>query len=112
MLKIWLSIICSVPMLLLAVESNPSQKNDLKVIEKQIDELKAKLAQLRFDEMNQETSDQKYMIADWEKYAKDTELIRQKDLLEQRLTKQIQELEKRKAELIKSPYDQQQPKRH
>lgn len=77
------------------------QDYGLPSIEKEEMELKKRLREEHLKEMNEQVDSQGKMIADWPKYSKDVEQIKQLDDKTRELEKQLEELENRKAELLK-----------
>lgn len=69
-------------------------------IDHKINELKTTLSQIEKDEERKQVESQKYLIAEWEKYGQEMEKIREIELDEKQIQKQIDELEKQKAQLI------------
>lgn len=78
--------------------SNVSKSSE---IDKEIQVLNQRLDQIQVKEMKEEVESQGLMIADWDAYAKEVELIRKQEEEEKYIQMKIKELEERKAELLK-----------
>ena len=90
-------LIC-VSFFLSASESGSS--TNLTEIDQQIKDLKAKLKEIELDNDNEWVNMQKYMIADWSKYAEEAAEVKTKEEYEKSLIKKIQVLEQRKSEIL------------
>jgi hypothetical protein len=80
---------------------NPSPYNELSAIEQQIHVLKERWHQINLLEMKEEVKGQGLMIADWEAYSQELQLIRQQEHEDHQIELKIKKLEERKAELLK-----------
>jgi hypothetical protein len=69
-------------------------------IDKEIKELNQILHQSYMEEMRDEVDSQGFIIADWDKYSEEIQKIKQKEDEAKQIRKRINELEKRKAELL------------
>lgn len=81
---------------------NVAPESDLTQIEQEIQMLKDRLQQMQIKEISEEVKGQGLMIADWDAYAKEIELIREQDKEEKNIRLKIQQLEERKAHLMNS----------
>lgn len=93
-------VFCLLPLLTLAETS--SVQGELAEINLEILALKKHLHHDRLEEMKEEVTGQGLMIADWEAYARELELIRQQELEDKQIEAQIKKLEERKAQLLKT----------
>ncbi len=80
-----------------------SSSTELNRIEKDIQVLKDRLHQEQLKEVKEEVKGQELMIADWNAYAQELELIHRQQEENKQIQIQIQKLEERKAYLIKQP---------
>jgi uncharacterized protein (UPF0305 family) len=71
------------------------------LIEKRIEELKKQLSQIRREQVDEVVESQEYMIADWDKYSKQVELIRKLEEEERTIQEEIDRLEERKMQFSK-----------
>lgn len=85
-----------------------SVSHDVKSIDEEIHALKNQLNKNRVNEMNEEVEGQRFMIADWDAYAKDFQHIRKMEEEDKQIIQRIQMLEERKAHLIKMQTNPQQ----
>ncbi len=79
-----------------------SNEKKLTLIEHEMKVLKERLKQIQTQEIEEEVKGQGLMIADWEAYAKELELIRKQENEEKKLRLKIQQLEEQKSNLINS----------
>ena len=78
-------------------EAHQGDQYAKKAIEREIQALKERQHRLRSSEMDEEVEAQGWMIADWEKYGRDVELIRQQQEEDKEINQRIQELEALRA---------------
>lgn len=79
-----------------------SNESDLTAIEQEIQMFKNRLQDIQTKEMNEQVQGQGLMIGDWDAYAKELMLVREQENEEKKIQLKIQQLEERKAELIKT----------
>ena len=80
-----------------------SSESEIEALDSQIEALKARLKEERLQEMKEEVEGQEWFVADWEKYQSEVQLIKKKQEEESEIKQQIENLEKRKKELISQP---------
>ncbi len=97
--KIILSFYCCLPFGGWALSSQ--NQEELKAIDQQIQEIKARLQGSHLEEMKEEVEGQGYMIADWEKYSQEIQEIRKQIKEDDQLKKQMDSLTQRRRELMK-----------
>ncbi len=96
----WILCLCSLlPFCSWSAASSPS--SELEMIEEELQVFKDRLYQHRLKEMKEEVEGQGLMIADWDAYAKELQLIRKQEEEDNQIKQQIKKLEERKAYLIK-----------
>lgn len=99
----WILYFCCLLLLWGCSETaSSSSQGELTVIEQEIQLLKDRLHRIQIEEMKEEVEAQELMIADWDAYAKELEFIRKLEEEEKQIQFKIQELQERKANLIKS----------
>lgn len=99
-MKKWiLCVICILPLSTWA--ETAFEQSELVAIEHEILALKVRLHRDRLKELKEEVKGQGLMIADWEAYAHELELIREQKKEDNQLELQIKKLEERKAQLHK-----------
>lgn len=74
--------------------------SELKIIEEELQALKKRLHQNQLKEMKEEVKGQELMIADWDAYAQELQLIRKQEEEDRYIQMQIQNLEQRKSLLL------------
>ncbi|MBS4163744.1 Uncharacterized protein PRO82_001049 [Candidatus Protochlamydia amoebophila] len=82
---------------------NPENSSEIPYIDKRLIELKQHLKELQSSEFNEVVTEQEYMIADWSAYEREIQKFKQIKELERDLQDKIEQLEKRKRELLKQP---------
>jgi chromosome segregation ATPase len=90
---------CLLPFIGWSAETASTQE-ELMAIEKEIQTLEERWHQINLKEMKEDVEGQGLMIADWEGYRRQLELIRQQEKEDDQIERRIKELEKRKAQLL------------
>jgi hypothetical protein len=104
--KIFLLITSFMPLLCWSQPIEEGMKNapfktELTSLDDQIANLKKRLHDAYLREMHEEVDGQGLMLADWKSYGQEVQKIKQEDSHIEQLNWQIDELEKRKAYLLK-----------
>jgi hypothetical protein len=94
-------ILCMLSLLFLDGQATLSPQSELKMVEEEIRALKKRLHQDQLREMKEEVGGQGLMIADWDAYAQELQLVRKQEEEDNHIQMQIQNLELRKAQLLK-----------
>lgn len=87
------------PFILAADQTDTSSQ--IQILEKEIADLKTQLNSKILERDREEEDSQGFMIVDWEAYAKEVKNIKEKQDHAIIIEKQIQELEKRRIQLLK-----------
>lgn len=93
---------CLLPLVSWSAETTSTQ-DELMAIERELQTLEERWHQINLKEMKEDVEGQGLMIADWEGYRRQLELIRQQEKEDDQIEARIKELEKRKAQLLHQP---------
>lgn len=86
--------------LVYTVVANSSLQDELNIVNEEIQSLKSSLNNNQTTEMKKEVEGQRFMIADWDAYAKDLEQVHKLEEQDEQIRQQIRKLEDRKVDLI------------
>jgi cell shape-determining protein MreC len=76
-----------------------SDSEQMKSVDQEIKQLKAKIKQLELEEMREDVDNQGRMIAEWGKYGQELEKIKTNEESQKQLHHQLETLEQQKAQL-------------
>lgn len=83
----------------LTISLHATNDNGIKEIDRKIEKLKKEQDIQQLQGSNEEVEGQRFMIGDWDKYSKEIEDVKMHQKKAQELQKEIDALEKQKAEL-------------
>ncbi len=75
----------------------------IKAIDQEVAQLKQQLHRAQHEEMETISEGQKYLVADWEKYAHEIQEARKSELKAEQIEQRIADLEQEKEQLIHQP---------